>query len=335
MAAKSENQRIKLLKLYEILQKETDEAHPLTTNKLCEKLADLNISCDRRTLYKDIAYLNDNGYEIMRERVGHDMGYYIYDRKLDNHEIRILIDAVRSSTFIPEKETMDFVQKLAHLSSDSAAEILAGDIVDFNTKKHSNKRVFYSVDSAETAIVEDKKVYFTYFDLNWKKEAIARKNGDKYILDPLTLVFRDNNYYLVCYNTKYKDINNYRVDRMADVEALEHEISDEAKQLKGTEELRRHIDTSVGMYSGESADVVLEFKEKLLNPVYDSFGEDIIVSPSAEPYFRATINVQISAMFFAWVSRFEGEIKIIAPSDTIEKYKEFLTKNSGFFTDKD
>ena len=43
-------QKIKLLKLMEILRQETDEDHPLKTTAICEKLLAMNIKCDRRTL---------------------------------------------------------------------------------------------------------------------------------------------------------------------------------------------------------------------------------------------------------------------------------------------
>ena len=47
-------QKIKLLMLYELLKQETDESSPITTDELCYKLEELGISCDRRTLSKDI-----------------------------------------------------------------------------------------------------------------------------------------------------------------------------------------------------------------------------------------------------------------------------------------
>ena len=65
-------QKIKLLKLYELLKQETDENHAMTTAQICQRLGDLGISCDRRTLSKDIALLNEYGYEIMGEMQGHE-----------------------------------------------------------------------------------------------------------------------------------------------------------------------------------------------------------------------------------------------------------------------
>lgn len=47
-------QRLKLLKIWEILRQETDEAHPMNSVELLERLEAIDIKCDRRTLYADI-----------------------------------------------------------------------------------------------------------------------------------------------------------------------------------------------------------------------------------------------------------------------------------------
>lgn len=71
-------QKYKLLKLLELLRQETDEQHPLATSALCNRLAEMGISCERRTLTKDIAVLNELGYEVMWNWVGKEKGYYIH-----------------------------------------------------------------------------------------------------------------------------------------------------------------------------------------------------------------------------------------------------------------
>ena len=52
-------QKIKILKLLELLQQQTDDQHPLTTTGICAKMDLIGIPCDRRTLSKDIALLNE------------------------------------------------------------------------------------------------------------------------------------------------------------------------------------------------------------------------------------------------------------------------------------
>ena len=48
--AKLSNQRIKILKLWEILRQESDEDNPLSTTALIDRLNDYGIPVDRKTL---------------------------------------------------------------------------------------------------------------------------------------------------------------------------------------------------------------------------------------------------------------------------------------------
>ena len=47
-------QKIKLLKIWEILSWKSDEQHPLSTQDIISELKQLGIKCDRRTVYSDI-----------------------------------------------------------------------------------------------------------------------------------------------------------------------------------------------------------------------------------------------------------------------------------------
>ena len=69
------HQKIKLLKLMELLQQDTDENHPITTSEICRRLGEMGISCERRTVGKDMKLLRQQGYEIMSELKGHENSY--------------------------------------------------------------------------------------------------------------------------------------------------------------------------------------------------------------------------------------------------------------------
>ena len=53
--ARDNFRKIKLLKLLEMLQQNTDEQHPMTTSDIIAGLSRMEIPCDRRTLAQDIA----------------------------------------------------------------------------------------------------------------------------------------------------------------------------------------------------------------------------------------------------------------------------------------
>ena len=62
--AKNTDSSIKLLVLYDILLKSTDEEHALSTNEIIEELKERGISVSRKVLPSDIDLLNKYGYEI-------------------------------------------------------------------------------------------------------------------------------------------------------------------------------------------------------------------------------------------------------------------------------
>ena len=134
--------KLKLVKIWEILSQETDEEHPMSTQELLDKLAEMGIPCDRRTVYGDIKALNECGYEICcRRAISNE--YYVKNRRFSIAEIRIMIDAVQAAGFITDKKTEEFIDKLADLAGSRRGEALKDNIVAFN------KNEYYLVENTE------------------------------------------------------------------------------------------------------------------------------------------------------------------------------------------
>lgn len=81
----SAEQKIKLLVLWDILQKNTDEEHSMTTQDIMTALDKCDISVSRKTLYEDIAFLNKYGYEVLCQKSRSNV-YYVVDRKFERSE---------------------------------------------------------------------------------------------------------------------------------------------------------------------------------------------------------------------------------------------------------
>lgn len=311
-------QKYKLLKLLEMLRQETDERHPLSTSKICKKLGEMGISCERRTLTKDIAVLNELGYEVMWSWIGKEKGYYIEDRSFSFPELKILIDAVQAASFITDKKTAELIDKIAALGGSHKADILKSNMVCFNTRKHSNESIFYNVECLEDAIQQNKKVIFYYYDLNENAEKVYRRDHHHYVVEPVALIFNEDNYYLMVYSSRHNGTANYRVDRMDHVEILDEDISEKALVLR--EGLDNYTEQVFKMYGGQQVDVVLEFDDKLIGVVYDKFGEDTKMIRSGDKCI-ANVKVQISPVFWGWLFQFGGQMVVISPSEVTEKYK--------------
>ena len=312
-------QKIKLLKLYELLRQETDEQHPMTTMTIIDRLGKMGISCERRTLAKDMAILNEQGYEVMFRWIGKEKGYYVEDRSFSVPELKILIDAVQAASFVTGKKTAELIEKIADLGGGHRADILKGNMVCFNTRKHSNESIYYNVGFLEDAIQQQKKVIFYYFDLNEHGEKVYRRDGHHYVVEPIGLVFNEDNYYLMVYSSRHDGTANYRVDRMEKVEIIDEPVCEKALQLR--EAVDCFTEQAFKMYGGQPVDVTLQFDHKLIGVVYDKFGEDTKMIRLNSETCVATVKVQVSPTFWGWIFQFGKQMQITSPNEMIEEYK--------------
>lgn len=301
-------QKIKMLKLVEILNRESDEAHPLPTNKLINRLAEYGITCDRRTLYKDMALLNELGYEVMSVVVNRENAYYVDDRSFSVPELKILIDAVQAAAFITESKTKELVKKIADLGGEYKSELLRNNIICFNTSKHTNEQIYYNVERLETAVREHKKASFFYFDLNENCEKVFRKNKQRYVVEPMALIFNEDNYYLMCYSSKYDNICNYRIDRMEQVEVTDEIVSDKA--VISNDDVSVYTKQVFKMYGGTVQKLTLTFDKSLIGAVHDKFGEKIEMIKINDALFSVEVTVQNSPTFNGWINQFGDKIKV-------------------------
>lgn len=318
---KENNQKIKLLKVFEILRHESDEDSPLTTNEILFKLKELGICCDRRTLYSDINLLNACGYEIVKVRSKRNK-YYVLNREFDIPELKILIDAVHAAPFITEKKSDVLIGKIAALAGQYRAGLLKQDIVCFGTAKHTNEKIFYHIDTINNCILSDKKVSFLYFDYGTDGARIYRKEGKRYAVNPVSLVFSNDNYYLVCYSDKYENISDYRVDRMDEVKEEAEEITDSPVRNRfDKNKFRRQV---FSMFVGEPAEVEIVAENDLTNVIIDKFGENIKMTPCGGNCFQINVKVQPSPTFYSWCCAFGNKLKVISPQSVIDEIKSHI-----------
>ena len=322
--ARDNYRKVKLIKLLELLRQHTDEQHPMTTNQICEAMDAMGIPCDRRIVTQDVTALNELGYEIMSTMLGHEKAYFVEDRSFSLPELKILIDAVHASSFITGKKSEELIEKLAALAGSHRAEVLKRNMVCFNTRKHSNEKILYTIDALETAILNQKKVIFLYFDLDENGQRVYRRGGHHYVVEPIALVFNEDNYYMSCYSSRHDSTSHYRVDRMDGVKIIDEPCGEKAIALR--DEVAAYTEQAFKMFGGQPEDVVLEFDRKLIGVVYDKFGESVKMIPSGQQKCIATVKVRISPTFWGWLFQFAGQMKILSPTSLVEAYRDFARR---------
>lgn len=312
-------QKMKMLFLVEMLRECSDEQHPLTTQEIVERIRAHGITCDRRTVSIDMAQLNEYGIEVMSVMLGHKKAYYMDDSHFAQPELRILIDAVQAAGFITEKKSAALIDKLAALGGKYRADALKENRICFHTQKHRNEAILYNVDTLEEALQRHCVASFLYFDLNENHEKIYRKDKQRYVVEPLALVFHEDFYYLVTYSAKYKNLCHYRVDRMDHVSVEETPISESAEAQRPA--LTGYTEELFKMFGGDTETVTLELSDTLIGAFFDKFGEDIKLQRVASDRCCVTLDIRISPPFWGWLFQFGAQIQIIAPESVRAEYK--------------
>jgi len=322
---KSDNQKSKILHLMQILLEQTDETHKLSVNDLISKLARLDISVERKTIYADIEVLRQFGIDIVMDKTK-TYGYYVATRDFELPELKLLADAVQSSKFITERKTLQLIKKLERLMSKHDAGKLRRQVYIQNRVKSMNESIYYSVDTLHEAISEDKKISFKYSSYDAEKKQVFRKDGEPYIVSPAALTWNEENYYLIAYSEERSGITHFRVDRMSTVKKLPDSRNTAASGFK----LAEYSKKVFGMFGGEEADVKLRINNKIAGSVIDRFGKDIIMVPDGKNHFTIRVRVALSPIFHGWLFQFGDLCEVLEPqslkTELKNKAKDFLAQ---------
>lgn len=163
---------------------------------------------------------------------------------------------------------------------------------------------------------------FLYFNLDEHGKRKLRKDGARYTVNPVAMVFTNDNYYLVAYHDNHDNITNYRIDRMIEVRIELQDINQEA--CPKDFDVSKYRLQAFSMFPGKTTKVRFEANRDMIDPLMDKFGEDITLVCNGEDKISFQAEVQLSNVFFGWCSSFGDRLKIIAPEETVEEYKTYI-----------
>ena len=249
-------------------------------------------------------------------------GYYLGKRDFELAELKLLVDTVQASKFITAKKSDELIQKLEGLASHYEARQLQRQVYVANRIKTMNESIYYNVDKIHTAIWENVKIRFQYFEWAVPKEMRLRKDGAFYCISPWVLTWDDENYYLLGFDEEAGIVKHYRVDKMLNIEMT--------KEPRLGREHFDNFDTAVfskkifGMFGGEEQDVKIRFENRLVGVVLDRFGKDLSIRPVDKAHFDIRVRVVVSHPFFGWLSGLGAGVRILSPESVAKEYREFL-----------
>ena len=308
---------IRIIELLRFLYQQTDEAHAVTVSEMIEYLKSKGIPSVRQTVYTDLEALDTAGIDIVQIKSAQNR-YFIGSRIFEYPELKMLVDAVASSKVISAKKSQALIQKLGQLTSIQQAEQLQRLASLSSRVKPHNEKVYYIIDSIQTAILDQHQISFQYYEYTPEKKKILKHDGYRYILDPYALEWKNDHYYLIGYSHKHKGIAHFRVDRLTSVEPLDSKF-----QPMPDFDVAAYTNKMVDMFAAEHAEQVkLLCSNELMRVIIDHYGEDIEISPYDDTHFTVIIEVNPSGTFYGWVFKFMGKIRILSPQSCVDKMQD-------------
>lgn len=320
---KESMQKIKLLYLYDILLKETDENNCLSAQELIKRLEEKDIFVERKTIFSDIQTLKDFGLDIVVKKSRENSGYYLNSRDFELPELKIITEAILSSRFISAKKSKNLINRLSILVSPSERKQLEREVYVSGRVKTENESVYYNVDMLHNSMLENREITFYYLTWNPDKTLAPRKNGKLYRVSPWALTVKDENYYLIAYDDQAKQIKHYRVDKMKDIKTVGRSKR-LGKEKFSVYDLGEYTNQNFGMFGGDNDVVSLSVPEDKVGIIFDRFGKDISIKPDKNHRYVMRVHVCVSSQFYGWLTGLGADIYITGPEQIKNEYVSYI-----------
>ena len=306
-----------ILCLLEILRRYSDIDHPLSMHQLIHYLhQNYGISAERKSVSRNISLLLEMGMDISTYEENH-RGYFLREREFDNLELRILIDSVMTSRYIPESDAKRLIHKLESLGSIYFRHQVR-HVHSLPSWPHQhNKAFFFNLDLISEAIDRSQKISFTYnqYGTDGRLHPVRRN----FIVSPYALIAANTQYYLVANYAKYDNLSHYRVDQITEITILPEENRPirELPHCPDAIDIGKYAQEHFLMYGGAPERVVLKMDISCAGDVVDVFGANAQMQPLDETYMKVILNVAPEGIrYFIW--QFGWHCEVLEPASLRE-----------------
>lgn len=326
-----ESKKLVPIRILNILEKYSDENHPLTHEDIAKKLEqNYGIELERKAIgryIKDLIEMTENDAENKEHgeettiKSDRRKGTYIEKRMFEDSELRMLIDGVLSSKYINEKYSKDLIFKLSSLSNEYFKPHENIYSVSY-LGKTENFDLFYNIDLIEEAIKKNKMIQFNYN----RYEIDKKLHKDKqHKVSPYQTLIHNQRYYLMARDEDKNNVAFYHLSRIKDMKIIEDSIRTDLKSNKEFEDGINYHELATCrpyLFMDKPEEVVFTTHVRNINYVIDWFGNDFDVEFSEKTRtIKVTLKVSPKAMEY-WAMQYMNIIEIISPSNlrnTIKK----------------
>ena len=328
------------LYILEILSRKSDQNNSLTIAVLSRELEkNYQLKMERKAIKRALENLYELGcgveYHITtrKKRDGEageleevKTGWYV-EKDFSDEELRLMIESVLFSKYIPAKFKKDMIASIEKLGSQQfKSRVKHAGIVSDNSL--DAQEVLLNIDVIDEAVGENKKIsfHYNYYEADKKKHKYKNSNGNvrEYIVNPYYVVSSNDRYYLICNHENNAEFHNYRLDRMVDMQILEERRKpmEEVKGGKGFD-LNTYIEQHLYMFSGGAVPVHFWVKKPYVDDVIDWFGKKVVIKEKTENevLIRAVVNENAMRI---WAVQYGKYVRVVKPERLVDNIKNDL-----------
>ena len=317
------NKKETLLALLKILERYTDNDHPLSRKQIIHYMQEnYQIEVDRKTFSRHLDTLIDFGYDIKGPvRHNNEYCYYLNEHLFEKYEAHLITNSIYHSHYLSKSASNDLIKKIfSTLSIYDEKELK--EVSGFNPKKHpfknNSQQFFLNIEIILEAIRNHKAITFHYlkYDINKK---LSRRNNDTYIVMPYAIICSNDNIYLIAGSNKHQSIIHLRIEKIANIEFYQ---TDEIFPTLNKSPYE-YICTKMKMYQGEESHYTLKCHNRILDYIIEECGNDVSIQPCDDEHFYAYINSSKEGMI-CFVLQYIRFIEVLDPTPFREEICNIL-----------
>ena len=299
----------------------------LAGNKICKKEIAASYCKNERTIQRDLALLKEyvTAISCKKNEIIFDAKNLTYslqnDSQLDSKRILMIVKIlVESRAF--SKEEFELIKKNLFLGFNSSElKTLKINIENenfyymptVNSKKNLSTIVWTLAECIR--LTQEVKTLYVNNDQNYSHK----------ILQPVGIIFSEYYFYLIAYEQDIKHPKIYRIDRIQNIEILEHFRLSESRRV----ELAEYHNKIQFMYSGKKRKISLEIDRYALPATQDKL-PTLIVKETRDKIVLAEAEVYGTGIIM-WLLSQGSKIKLLGPTDLVDILKGEIKKMANIY----
>ena len=305
--------KLALVRILQILEQYSDFDHPLKQQDIIDYLdRDYGIVIERKAIGRNLSLLKEAGYDIASDR----RGSYLAERAFDDSELRMLIDGVLASRHITAKHSKELIERLCSLSNRYFRSHVKNIWSVNEWSKTDNQALFYNIEIIDAAIEKKKQIAFCYNKYGADKK--LHKTSDQRAT-PYQMILRNQRYYLIACNEKWKNLGHYRLDRITDIR-LADEPATPLRSLPGHEngiDYREYATSLPYMFTDKPESVEFLADPNIVDQIVDWFGDNARIQSCGDK-LKVYVKASPNAMEY-WAMQYLNFVEILLPASLRER----------------